>query len=86
MQRWVSYLICLSDRLSEFYGYQKPDLVALEAQIAHGTRKVNNALKAKEESAKTEENLAQKVGNYEKELASVKRAADEAQGMIISYR
>jgi structural maintenance of chromosome 1 len=57
--------------------------VALEAQIAHGTRKVNNALKAKEESAKTEENLAQKVENYEKELVSVKRAADKAQGMII---
>ncbi|EKM82180.1 hypothetical protein AGABI1DRAFT_36117 [Agaricus bisporus var. burnettii JB137-S8] len=58
---------------------KKPDLVALEAQITHGTRKINNALKAKEESAKTEENLARKVENYEKELVSVKRTADAAQ-------
>jgi structural maintenance of chromosome 1 len=64
--------------------HQKPDLVALEAQIAHGPLKVNNALEAKEESAKTEENLAQKVENYENELVSVKRPADKAQGMIIS--
>jgi hypothetical protein len=57
--------------------FLKPDY---EAQIMHGRREVNNALKFNEESVKTEENLIQKVENYKKELALVKRAADNAQG------
>jgi structural maintenance of chromosome 1 len=55
--------------------------VSTEAQITHTTRKINNALKAKEEVARSEEKLAEKVGILEKELASVRKAADAAQGM-----
>jgi hypothetical protein len=49
-----------SIRLTEGYEHQKPDLVSLDAQTVHGTHKANNALEFKGESAKTEENLAQK--------------------------
>ncbi|KAL9710106.1 Structural maintenance of chromosomes protein 1 [Leucoagaricus gongylophorus] len=58
---------------------KKPDLVALEAQITHMTRKINSAMRNREETAKTEAKLAQTVQGYERELVSVKRAADKAQ-------
>jgi structural maintenance of chromosome 1 len=61
---------------------QKPDLVAAEAQITHTTRKINNALKTKEEVARSEVKLAEKVGMLEKELVNVRKAADAAQGML----
>jgi hypothetical protein len=66
--------------LTGFFVGQKPDLVAAEAQITHSTRKINNAIKTKEEVARNEEKLAEKVGMLEKELASVRKAADAAQG------
>lgn len=40
-------------------------------------------MKSKDEVFKTEQSLAQKVQAYEKELASVKRAADQAQGIFL---
>jgi structural maintenance of chromosome 1 len=59
---------------------QRPDLVAAEAQITHSTRKINNALKTKDEVVRNEEKLAEKVAMLEKELVSVRKAADAAQG------
>jgi structural maintenance of chromosome 1 len=61
---------------------QKPDLVALEAQITHSTRKLGSATNTKAETEKTEAKLAGTVEGYERELVSVKRAADKAQGTI----
>jgi structural maintenance of chromosome 1 len=52
----------------------------MEAQITHTTRKIGNALKTREEVARTEEKLREKVEQLQKELASVRRAADAAQG------
>jgi len=60
-------------------------LVALEAQITHMTRKINSAMRNREETAKTEAKLAQTVQGYERELVSVKRAPDKAQGMLLQY-
>ena len=56
--------------------------MAAEAQITHTTRKINNALKTKEEVTRSEEKLAEKVGVLERELANVRRAADAAQGTL----
>lgn len=58
---------------------KRPELVAAEAQITHTTRKINNALKTKEEVARNEEKLADKVAMLEKELVSVRKAADAVQ-------
>lgn len=57
--------------------------MAAEAQITHTTRKINNALKIQEEVARSEEKLAGKVTMLEKDLASVRKAADAAQGTFI---
>ncbi|KAF8068609.1 condensin complex subunit SMC1 [Lyophyllum atratum] len=58
---------------------KKPDLVAVEAQITHSTRKINNTGKTKEEVARSEEKLRERVEALQKELESVRRAADAAQ-------
>jgi hypothetical protein len=42
-------------------------------------------MKTKDECAKTEQKLSQTVEGYERELASVKRAADKAQGTLLCY-
>jgi structural maintenance of chromosome 1 len=57
--------------------------VAAEAQIMHTTCKVTNALKMQEEVAQSKEKLAGKVVMLEKELASMRKAADAAQGTFI---
>ncbi|KAG7094864.1 hypothetical protein E1B28_005672 [Marasmius oreades] len=57
---------------------KKPDLVATEAQITHGTRKHNNAMKTKEDVNKTESELKQRLGTLQTELEQVKKLADEA--------
>ncbi|KAG6855965.1 hypothetical protein H0H87_008906 [Tephrocybe sp. NHM501043] len=58
---------------------KRPDLVAIEAQITHSTRKINNATKARDEVARNEEKLRYRVESLEKELTGVRRAADAAQ-------
>ncbi|KAG6898016.1 hypothetical protein C0992_007012 [Termitomyces sp. T32_za158] len=58
---------------------KRPDLVAVEAQITHSTRKINNAIKTRDEVARNEQKLRNQVESLEKELASVRRAADLAQ-------
>ncbi|KAG6813644.1 hypothetical protein H0H92_008881 [Tricholoma furcatifolium] len=58
---------------------KRPDLVAIEAQITHSTRKINNATKTREDVARNEQKLRDRVESLEKELASVKKAADVAQ-------
>ncbi|KAF9441811.1 hypothetical protein P691DRAFT_799046 [Macrolepiota fuliginosa MF-IS2] len=49
----------------------RPDLVTLKAQITHATCKPNNALKSKNESTTSEQNISEKVKAIEKELTSV---------------
>ncbi|KAG6852767.1 hypothetical protein C0991_009264 [Blastosporella zonata] len=58
---------------------KRPDLVAIEAQITHSTRKINNATKTRDEVARNEQKLRGRVASLEKDLASVRRAADAAQ-------
>ncbi|KAG6902949.1 hypothetical protein C0995_009341 [Termitomyces sp. Mi166 len=58
---------------------KRPDLVAIEAQIMHSTRKINNTAKTKDEVARNEQKLRDRVESLEKELVSVRRAADVAQ-------
>ena len=61
--------------------WQRPDLAAVEAQITHTTRKINNATKTMEEVARNETKLSERVESLQNELASVKKAADGAQGI-----
>ncbi|KAJ7637228.1 hypothetical protein B0H17DRAFT_1107250, partial [Mycena rosella] len=58
---------------------KRPDLVTAEAQIAHSKRKLANATKAQRELEGQRETLQTRVNNLQKELASVKKAADAAQ-------
>ncbi|KAG6915096.1 hypothetical protein DXG01_013475 [Tephrocybe rancida] len=58
---------------------KRPDLVAIEAQITHGTRKINNTTKTRDEVARNEQKLRDRVESLEKELGTVRRAADAAQ-------
>ncbi|KAE9404591.1 condensin complex subunit SMC1 [Gymnopus androsaceus JB14] len=58
---------------------KRPDLVSVEAQMTHSTRKVNNATKTQQEVAKTQSELEDRVNNLQAELAKVKRDADKAQ-------
>ena len=59
--------------------FQKPELVAADAQIAHVTRKLGNATKTKEDVFKSEETLSSRLEALRKELANTKKAADKAQ-------
>ncbi|KAF8196098.1 hypothetical protein BJ912DRAFT_127207 [Pholiota molesta] len=59
---------------------KRPELVAIEAQITHSTRKLNNAAKSKEDLAKTESQLQAKVASLQQELVTVGKAAQRAQG------
>ncbi|KAL4266841.1 SMC family protein [Pleurotus pulmonarius] len=58
---------------------KRPELVAIDAQISHSTRKLNNAQKNREELEKSRDALQSKVDALQKELVSVKRAAKAAQ-------
>ncbi|KAF8957847.1 condensin complex subunit SMC1 [Flammula alnicola] len=58
---------------------KRPELVATEAQITHATRKLNNALKSKEDVAKNEAQLQAKVAALQQELTTVGKAAQRAQ-------
>ena len=59
---------------------QKPELVAVEASIAHSSRKLNNAQKLQEQVSKDVERQAMKVRGYRGDLGTVQKAANEAQG------
>ncbi|KAF8961627.1 hypothetical protein BDZ97DRAFT_1905485 [Flammula alnicola] len=59
---------------------ERPELVATEAQITHASRKLNNALKSKEDSAKNEAQLKAKVAALQQELTALGKAAQRAQG------
>ena len=59
---------------------KRPDLVAIEAQITHATRKIKNAEKSKEELVKQKKQLEVKVNALQQELVSVRKAAERAQG------
>jgi len=54
--------------------------VAVEAFIAHSTRKLNNAQKLQEQVSKEVEKQATKLQGYQTDLETVQKAADEAQG------
>jgi structural maintenance of chromosome 1 len=56
-------------------------LVSTEAQLAHSTRKLNNAIKSKEALSKSENQLQAKLTSLQEELASVTKAAERAQGV-----
>lgn len=58
--------------------------MAIDAQITHATRKMNNALKTKEDVVKIQETSQAKVDALQKELVAVKRAADAAQGAFLA--
>ncbi|KAJ7497178.1 condensin complex subunit SMC1 [Mycena latifolia] len=58
---------------------KRPGLVTAEAHIAHSKRKLTNATKAKGELEGQRETLQTRVNNLQKELTSVKKAADAAQ-------
>ncbi|KAF8650227.1 hypothetical protein AX16_005342 [Volvariella volvacea WC 439] len=58
---------------------KRPDLVAIEAQITHATRKLNNATKAKDDVSRTAAVLENKLKALQSELDTVKRQAQEAQ-------
>ncbi|KAJ6610416.1 condensin complex subunit SMC1 [Mycena sp. CBHHK59/15] len=58
---------------------KRPDLVTVEAHIAHAKRKLANAMKTKAEVEGGREALQTRVNNLQKELMSVKKAADAAQ-------
>ncbi|KAH9959956.1 cohesin complex subunit psm1 [Russula dissimulans] len=56
---------------------KKPELMAVEASIAHSTRKLNNAQKIQEQVTKEVEKQATKLRGYQSDLETVQRAADE---------
>jgi structural maintenance of chromosome 1 len=59
---------------------QRPELMAIEASIAHSTRKMNNARQLREQVSKEVEKQATKLRGYQTDLQTVQKAADEAQG------
>ncbi|EPQ50920.1 condensin complex subunit SMC1 [Gloeophyllum trabeum ATCC 11539] len=58
---------------------KKPDLVAVEGQIAHSARKLRNAQNIREQVAKEEHKQQEKLTQLQKELAEVRKLADAAQ-------
>ena len=70
------------------YGYdaQKPELIAVEAQLAHSTKKIKNAENVREQVTQDEMKQKDKVRKLQGELESVQRAADAAQGLFLISR
>lgn len=56
--------------------------MAVEASIAHSTRKLNNAQKLREQVDKEVDKQATKVRSYQVDLETVQKAANEAQGKL----
>ncbi|KAH9970194.1 P-loop containing nucleoside triphosphate hydrolase protein [Lactifluus volemus] len=59
---------------------KRPELMTIEASIAHSTRKMNNAQQLREQVSKEVEKQATKLRGYQTDLQTVQKAADEAQG------
>lgn len=59
--------------------------MAIEASIAHSSRKLNNAQKLEEQVSKDVERQDTKVRGYQGDLQSVQKAANEAQGKWQAY-
>jgi structural maintenance of chromosome 1 len=59
---------------------QKPEFVTVEASIAHSTRRLDNAQKLHEQVSKEVEKQTTKVQSYQRDLETVQKAAEEAQG------
>jgi structural maintenance of chromosome 1 len=70
----------IRDCLGLLFPPQKPELVTVEASIAHSTRKLNNAQKLQEQVSKEVEKQTTKVQGYQRDLETVQKAAEEAQG------
>ncbi len=54
----------------------------MEAQIAHSVRKRDNARKIAEQVSKDAEKQRDKLDSLNRDLAIVKKAADDAQGRL----
>lgn len=54
--------------------------MAIEASIAHSSRKLNNAHQLQEQVSKEVEKQTTKVRGYQGDLQTVQKAANEAQG------
>lgn len=59
---------------------QRPELVQVEAQIAHSTRKRDNASKIAEQVRKDADRQRAKLDSLRRDLQVVQTAADAAQG------
>ena len=59
---------------------QKPELVQADAQIAHSTRKLETAGSKSEALKKEHEHKKRALEKITKDLGSVRKLADEAQG------
>lgn len=59
---------------------QRPELVQIEAQIAHSTRKRDNSSKVAEQVQKDMEKQRTRLERLQRDLEMVRAAADEAQG------
>jgi len=63
---------------------QRPELVAVDAQIAHATRKKQRADTIQEQVRADEAKQTEKLRGIRRDLDAVQRAADAAQGTMIS--
>ena len=59
-------------------------MVTLEAQIAHSQRRLKSAKDLAETIHKDEEKQEEKLGRLQKELESVQKAANAAQGDFLA--
>ena len=62
------------------YGLQRPELVQIEAQIAHSRRKKDNAQKIIDQVQKEADKQRSKLDSLQRDLQVVQNAADAAQG------
>lgn len=60
---------------------QRPDLVQIEAQLAHSARKRDNAEKIMAQVQKDADKLQGQLAGYGSDLQAVQKAADAAQGL-----
>ena len=63
---------------------QGPELVAVDAQIAHATRKEQRAETIRQQVRVDEAKQTEKLRGIRRDLDTVQRAADAAQGTMIS--
>ena len=61
-------------------------MVALEAQMAHSERRLKSAKDLAETIRRDEERQEEKLGRLRKELASIRKAADTAQGDLSNLK